>query len=112
MSAKHRLKMHKKAKGGKINKYNAVDAPETHEAEDTKEGFKKGGRKHKKEAGHAEGKSPKARHDKMKRGGSAHKKMAAGGSPYTAAHKRTPYMNKGMGEGHEGIGPERDPEAD
>lgn len=96
MSGHKRLamhKMHKKAKGGKVNEYNAKGSPEVAEAENKKEGFKKGG--------HAEGKKAHHRLDKAKRGGHI-KKAAAGGSPFTAAAKRSPYMNSGAGEGHEG----------
>ena len=98
MSGHKRLKMHheKKAKGGKINEYNAVGAPEVKEAENKKPGFKSGGK--------AEGKKAHKRLDKRARGG-AMKKCAAGGSPFTAAAKRTTYLNKGAGEGHENDGP-------
>ena len=102
MSGHKRLekhKMHKKAKGGKINEYNAVGSPEVKEAKDEEEGFKKGGAK--KEGGHAEGKKAKHRLDKAARGGHMKmKKHAAGGSPFTSAAKRSPYLNKGAGDGH------------
>jgi hypothetical protein len=103
MSGHKRLKEHKKhekkAHGGKINEYNAKGSPEIKEAENEKEGFKKGGAK-KKEGGHAEGKKPHKRLDKAARGGHI-KKHAAGGSPFSSAAARKPYSNKGAGEGHD-----------
>ncbi len=111
MGAKQKLEMHKKkkmAKGG-VNEYNAQGSPEVKEAKDQKEGFHKGGPK--KDGGKADGKKAKHRMDKMARGGV--KKMAAGGPPFTAAKKRTPYLNVGAGEGHDSDGGKgRDPEAD
>lgn len=105
MSAHKRLKMSKKAKGGKaVNKYNAAGSPEVSEAENTKEGFKHGGHTKKKDGGHAEGKKSHARLDKAKRGGKM-KKHAMGGSPFTAAAKRSPYSNTGAGDGHQKDGP-------
>ena len=98
MSAMGRLKRAKK--GGKINEYNAQGSPEVAEAKDEKEGFKKGGAKKHKDGGHAEGKKAHHRLDKKKRGGAT--KCAIGGSPFTAAAKRTSYENSGAGEGHEG----------
>ena len=44
---------HKKAKGGKVEAYNPP-VPESKEAEDTKEGFKKGGAKHAESCGRQE----------------------------------------------------------
>lgn len=104
MSGMKRMMMHKKAKGGKVNEYNAVGSPEVSEAKNEKEGFKKGGKAKMKDGGHAEGKKAKHRLDKAARGG-AMKKCAAGGSPFTSAAKRTTYLNKGAGEGHVNDGP-------
>lgn len=106
----HQKKHEKKAKGGKINEYNAQGSPEVKEAKDQKEGFKHGGMKKKKHGGHADGKAPHHRLDKHKRGGKT--KMAAGGSPFTAAAKRTPYSNTGDGEGHMNIGKKMDSQGD
>lgn len=104
MHAKKRLEHHKKAKGGKVNEYNAVGSPEVREAKNEEPGFKKGGKM--KKGGHAEGMKSHHRLDKAKRGGHI-KKAAAGGSPFTAAAKRSPYSNKGAGEGHDSDGPSK-----
>jgi hypothetical protein len=101
MSAKHKLEMHKKAKGGKVNEYNAVGSPEVKEAKNEEAGFKKGGKM--KKGGHADGAKSHHRLDKAKRGGKIGK-HAAGGSPFTAAAHRTPYSNSGDGEGHDRVG--------
>jgi hypothetical protein len=78
--------------------------PETKEAEETKEGFHKGGkakRKPKKRGGHAEGHREHHRLDRHPR--------AAGGrssrSPFTEARATKPPESGGAGQGKEGDGP-------
>lgn len=115
MSAHKRLKAHHKAhkaKGGKVQEYNAQGSEEMKEAHETKGSFKHGGHAKKKHGGQAEGHAPKHRLDKAKRGGkiSEHhmKHKASGGSAMSSAAHRTPYENAGAGEGHQGIGKEMD----
>lgn len=116
------MRHHKRARGGsseddtkpresraKINEYNAVGAPETHEAADEEPGFKKGGeaRPKRKRGGMAEGEHEMRRMDHKARGG--HAKRAAGGaashSPYTSGAKIEAPTDEKAARGHEGAMP-------
>lgn len=103
---RHKMKEHKKhgghmkrKAGGATNEheYNAVGAPEQKEAHDTKEGFKRGGKKHKK-GGKVEAEKSMHRPDKKPR-------RAAGGSVMSSASKKAMASKDEAGQGHEGDGP-------
>jgi len=115
----------RRARGGKAGPedrlYNAAGSPAAKSAEDDKaDGFKRGGRAHRKEGGKVEGEADKGHMGKRARGGPARgsngqfaaggaiverargggvPKMARGGSPYSAAHSLS--MPPAKGSGHQ-----------
>lgn len=87
-----------------INQYNAVGSPTAKEAEDQTPDFKKGGRKHRKDGGMADGGMSESRDDRPMRGRRAAGGRAGGHSPYSSGRAlNAPESSTGPAGGHEGV---------